>query len=147
MNSANVNSQIAISLRNYREQCGYSQKQVADSLGIDRSTYSYYEIGKTTPSISTIMRIANLFNIDCTQLLPSEDKQKSLHDINLPELQLFDLDKREINLILNYRMLPEEEQEKLLNILDQFSKHTDPSVSRTLEMRICENSVDKNDEK
>lgn len=39
-------------LRELRIKSGYTQSQIAKILNIDRSTYSYYEIGKTTPDIS-----------------------------------------------------------------------------------------------
>ena len=37
-------------LRYYRTQAGYSQRQVAEYLGLCRSAYTYYETGKSTPS-------------------------------------------------------------------------------------------------
>ena len=41
-------------LKEYRIKCGFSQQQVADVLNMHRSTYSYYESGKTEPSMENI---------------------------------------------------------------------------------------------
>lgn len=42
-----------------------SQQQVADRFKIDRSTYTYYEIGKITPSISMLLKLSKIFNTPC----------------------------------------------------------------------------------
>ena len=47
-------------LRYYRTQAGYSQRQVAEYLGLCRSAYTYYETGKSTPSAADLARLAGL---------------------------------------------------------------------------------------
>ncbi len=42
-------------------------------LGLDRSTYSYYELGKIKPDIATIMKLANIFGVHYTEILESEE--------------------------------------------------------------------------
>lgn len=54
---------IGDKLRYLREKNGYTQRKVADFLNIDRSTYSYYETGKTRPDIETLKKLANLFHV------------------------------------------------------------------------------------
>ena len=34
-------------IRELREKYGYTQKKMSELLGIERSTYTYYETGKT----------------------------------------------------------------------------------------------------
>lgn len=60
---------ISYWLKYYRHECGLTQQQVADRLKIERSTYTYYETGKTKPDINTLIKIAKVFNINYTQLL------------------------------------------------------------------------------
>ncbi len=106
---------LATHLRLLREKNGLTQKQVADMLNIDRSTYAYYESGKTRPDILTIAKLARLYRISTDFLL----------DVKLPSLQmelrderaeyqgasstcvkyLSDLSKDEQDLILFYRQL------------------------------------------
>ncbi len=54
---------LAKMLRTIRLNCGYTQQAVAKNLGMDRSTYSYYEIGKTLPDIIVLKKLAVIFDI------------------------------------------------------------------------------------
>ncbi|HCA53946.1 MAG: helix-turn-helix transcriptional regulator [Acutalibacteraceae bacterium] len=62
-------SMISYWLKYYRHECGLTQQQVADRLKIERSTYTYYETGKTKPDINTLIKIAKVYNISYTKLL------------------------------------------------------------------------------
>ena len=42
-------NKISEKIKKFRKKINYTQKQVADYLGVDRSTYSYYELGKIIP--------------------------------------------------------------------------------------------------
>ena len=140
MKSTQVSYQIASNLRMYRERAGYSQKQVADLLEIDRSTYTYYELAKTTPSIATVMKLARLFEIDCTDLLATEGHEPppALHDIAYPTFQFHDLPNEEISLLLAYRDLPEDVQKKLISALQEVSCSVNSDSPKTLEIRVCD---------
>lgn len=52
-----------------RTKAGLTQQKVADALDIDRSTYTYYESGKTEPSLSNLKKIADLYKVDFNTLL------------------------------------------------------------------------------
>lgn len=56
-------------LRETRISCNLTQQQVADKLKIDRSTYTYYETGKTKPSIFTLMELAKIFEVPIDDIL------------------------------------------------------------------------------
>lgn len=62
-------------LKKLRENCGFTQQQVADTLNIDRSTYAYYETGKTTPDINTIIKLAKIYNVSYAEIFEDEDKK------------------------------------------------------------------------
>lgn len=55
-------------LKELREQLGLQQKQVACELKISQRTYSNYELGKTEPDITTLVRLANYFNVSMDYL-------------------------------------------------------------------------------
>ena len=55
---------LSENLRSFREDLEFSQHKVAKLLNIDRSTYSYYELGKTAPDIFTLIKISKIFNIN-----------------------------------------------------------------------------------
>ena len=43
---------ISYWLKYYRSECKLTQQDVADLLGLERSSYTYYETGKTTSELS-----------------------------------------------------------------------------------------------
>ena len=65
-------SKIPETLKKLRIKCNYTQKQVADILEIDRSTYSYYESGRIRPDVKTILQLSKIFKVDYTEILDSE---------------------------------------------------------------------------
>ena len=59
-------------LRVLRETCGLTQEQVANVLEIDRSAYTYYEIGRTEPNMHSLVKLANLFKVTLDELLADD---------------------------------------------------------------------------
>ncbi len=61
---------VSDKLRYYRKKCGLFQKDMAELLKIDRSTYARYESGslKSYP-INVIKRCAEIFGVDADKLL------------------------------------------------------------------------------
>ena len=53
----------------WRERAGYSQQEVADYLGIDRSSLSYYEQGKTQPNAQVMILLCFLYHISAEEML------------------------------------------------------------------------------
>ena len=60
---------LGMRLRKFRKENGSSQSHIANVLGIERSTYTYYETGKTVPVIFDLMRLADLYDISMDSLL------------------------------------------------------------------------------
>lgn len=52
-----------------REQKGLSQKDVAEKIGVAKSTYSLYESGNREPNVQTIKKIANVLDVSADELL------------------------------------------------------------------------------
>lgn len=67
-----LNEDLATKLKRYRLQVGYTQKNVAEILNISRSTYTYYELGKTSPDPATLNRIARLFGLSVEEFFDDE---------------------------------------------------------------------------
>lgn len=55
-------------LKRFREESGYTQSILANILGIECSTYTYYETGKTTPVIFDLMRLCRLYRVSLDEL-------------------------------------------------------------------------------
>lgn len=54
---------LRIMLKKIRLLCGYSHADVANALGISRSTYTYYENGRTAPDLVTLVALARVYEI------------------------------------------------------------------------------------
>lgn len=61
-------------LRNAREHNGLSQKEVAEKIGVAKSTYSLYESGNREPNVKTIKKISGVLNISADKLLGLENE-------------------------------------------------------------------------
>lgn len=53
-----------------------TQQRVADRLGVDRSTYAYYECGKSTPPLKILCALAELFGVSLDDLLGRKDNSQ-----------------------------------------------------------------------
>lgn len=56
-------------LKNYRLANDFTQQQVADVLGIDRTAYANYELGHTSPSIENLCKLARIFGVSLNELV------------------------------------------------------------------------------
>lgn len=59
-------------LQHYRRNCEFTQKNIADALNIDRSTYAYYERGTTEPDLRTLVKIAKILGVTTSHLIPHD---------------------------------------------------------------------------
>ena len=111
-------------LKKFRLASGLTQQQVADVLNLDRSTYAYYEAGKTTPDIKSVNKLLKIFNITYYELMDEPDPTVEVSDGGFREkdneadaMRIYELSKAEKQLIINYRMLSVKQQEDLLTSL------------------------------
>lgn len=110
-------------LKKFRETAGLTQQQVADVLNLDRSTYAYYEAGKTTPDIKSVSKLVKIFNVTYYDLVGEEDPTKSGvgddagDSDGLAEMKIYELSKIEKQLIINFRVLTSKQQEEIVHSL------------------------------
>lgn len=57
------NPYLVGNLKRLRSTYELSQQDIADKLGVERSTYTYYESGRTEPSINMLSRILEIYNV------------------------------------------------------------------------------------
>lgn len=60
---------IAQNLKTIRDKKGYSQAEMADFIGVPKSTYASYEYGKAEPDIDKILTICDKFSIEFFDLV------------------------------------------------------------------------------
>ena len=63
-------------LKTQRLSLGIKQEQVADYLGVDKSTYSHYEAGRRTPSLKQIIKIIRYLKLPLSEIFPLEQTVK-----------------------------------------------------------------------
>ncbi len=56
-------------LKEIRERSGYSRKQVCEWLGCSIAAYTRYEQGTRNPSISTLIKLADVFGVSLDHLV------------------------------------------------------------------------------
>lgn len=73
-----MGEQFNENLKDARIQRGLSQKEVAESIGVAKSTYSLYESGSREPNVQTIKKIADVLNISADTLLGVDDQPQTI---------------------------------------------------------------------
>ena len=91
-------------LQKYREQAGYSQETLAECVGCSSIFISYIERGVKSPSLNTLICISNTLNVSVDILLGKELKKYSSEKLKHIEKRL--------------TPLPEQEQQRILDIMD-----------------------------
>lgn len=64
-----MNQYLINYLKDARKKKGFTQKQVAEQLGIAGNTLSGYENGISEPDIDTFIKMCNIYKIDYAQLM------------------------------------------------------------------------------
>lgn len=101
-------------LRNLRKtNSHYSQQNMADMLKISRSTYTYYETGKSEPGQENLRKICAILDVDFNTLLGyKEESFESILATNDYSPDAFkNLSPSEEQIILAYRRMNTEEKE------------------------------------
>ena len=65
-------------LKTLRKERGWSQPDLAQRLGVSKSTISMYEQGRREPDVDTCRKIADIFQVDMDYLL-GRDETSSGH--------------------------------------------------------------------
>ena len=63
-------------IRNLRIDGGYTQRQIAEYLGVSQNTYSQYEIGVLNYSVDVLMKLADFYGVSVDYLLNRTTEKK-----------------------------------------------------------------------
>lgn len=86
-------------IRFLRKKNKWSQTELANKLGLTRSSVKAWELGISTPSIATIVQLINVFQVSADFLLETN------HNADIISLEYFDEAEREVIRKLLYFML------------------------------------------
>ena len=62
-----------LGLRKIRKAKGFKQYEAADALGVGHSAYSHYENGIREPSLDTLVKMSEFFNVSIHRLVTGEE--------------------------------------------------------------------------
>lgn len=101
----NIITLITKNLKRLREFKKLSQKEVSVASGVPQGQYSRIENGKVEPSVSTLEKLAKVFEISVAEFFKSDDVNEELNLPLLDKIKLID-------------KLGEEEQKALFKMID-----------------------------
>lgn len=64
-----------------RKRCGFSQETVAEKLGVSRQTISKWETEETIPDIYQAKKMAKLYNVTLDELIDFDLDKKEIEDM------------------------------------------------------------------
>ena len=65
-----------IGLKEIRKKKNLNQQKIALDLSISREAISYYENGKRSPSVETLVMLSNYFNVSIDYLITGKEFTK-----------------------------------------------------------------------
>lgn len=111
-------------LKDFRKAAHLTQQQVSDAIGVKRSAYAYYEIGKSTPKLNILKRIADLYGITVDKLLENSaadnvaQSDEPNFDTGWSTTDKFnDLSAFEQSVLLKIRLMSKEQKAQLMDYL------------------------------
>ncbi|MEG0450346.1 MAG: helix-turn-helix transcriptional regulator, partial [Lysinibacillus sp.] len=72
INKKELNEYVGRRIKEERKKKNINQKELAQKLGIQNSTLSQYEHGKSEPNQEMLFKIANILEVNVSDLIPSE---------------------------------------------------------------------------
>ncbi len=102
-----------------RTNMNYTQQQVADLMGITKSTYCGYETGKRQPDVAKIKQLANILNTSGDILLETGFEQEPMFEDITSEL---DIDDDVKQLTKQYSLLSDADQELVKRMINSLAE-------------------------
>ena len=115
-------------LKRARLNMDYTQQQVADLMGITKSTYCGYETGKRQPDVAKIKQLARILNTSGDILLEIDLNQEPSFENVTSTLNYGDItnelniDEEVIQLAQQYSQLNDSDRELVRRMIDSLSQ-------------------------
>lgn len=109
-------------LKFLRTQKGLSQEKLAQMIGKDRSSITYWELGKSEPTIDNVIKISGALNVPIYDLV---GKDMTNENNNEPEFNELD----EV-LFSKAKDLSDEDKKTIINVINAIKKEIDEEDSK-----------------
>ena len=111
-------STFSKNIKKYRKSQKLTQEDLANKLGISRSTLSYYEHGNIEPNIFVLITLSKLMNCSIDSLIGLSKKRK-VQDPSIPDESNYKLEESENQNNENFKLEIEEIREERKKILEK----------------------------
>ena len=127
----NKNAEFPKRLHKLRQEANISQLDLANAIGVTKSTISLYEQGDSVPDVKTLVKIADFYKVSCNYLLLKTDNPTDIpldvqHSIKLGYAtdydELNDYIKDFINALGAFAILPKDEKQEFDKLINHFIK-------------------------
>jgi len=109
-----TNKTVGQNIRTIRHQRGWSQEDVANRLGISIPAFSKIETGVTDINLSRLEQIANIYEVNVTNLisLDAEEVEPQVSNLSIAQKKILDREMEIANLQRKVILLYEELRNK-----------------------------------
>lgn len=118
---------LAQKLKKIRLEHNIKQEDISRALGIDRSAYSGYEIGRANPSVKCLCSLADIYNVSLSQLVGREEVRDVIKiritdasNVSSEVDPIAMLDRDEQLLLMYFRLVPKERKKDALDFFASF---------------------------
>lgn len=114
-----TNKSVGKNIRTIRHQRGWSQEDVANRLGISIPAFSKIETGVTDINLSRLEQIANIYEVNVTNLLSleTEEAEPQVSNLNVAQKKILDREAEIANLQRKVILLYEELRGKITAVV------------------------------
>ncbi len=107
-------SMFSMRLTSLRKARDMTQSDIAQMLDMNRSTYTCYEIGTSTPGLTKLCILADIFGVSLDYLVGRTNVESS------PEVEEAVVSAEEMQLTAAYRMLNDRQRRAVRELLKSF---------------------------
>lgn len=93
-------------LRKYVAESGKQQKEIAEAIGVNPTTFNMWYTGKAIPGTGKLGTLAKYFRVGLSDLVNEKEEKKLDAEYSDVAMKIGLTDKRFMNIILEYDKLP-----------------------------------------
>ncbi len=131
MANISIRYQIAEKLRSCRLAKGYTQKDLAEKIGVTYQIVLQYEKGTRKISIEKLCAIAKVLSINITDLIPVSNEKICFEDEG----------EKILNLVRKYKTINDQELHRMFCLLTKFVQVSEKNSKKTERIKIAKGLV------
>lgn len=98
-------------LKKLREKKGITQVKLSVDIEVSQEIISQYELGKTKPTVESLIKLADYFNTSTDFLLDRTNDPLPIQNLNKKDIEITDITEK-------YNSLSTEDKKQFMNFLD-----------------------------